>query len=105
MAPRTAERTSGLFLRLVHRNQDMTWLVACGGAGGAVGDGEVVFQGQHQGFGIDAGDGEIDDMGQGAVGVAIEDRIEWGEGGEEFLAEGQALICPSLPFLACEFGG
>lgn len=83
----------------------MAGFVARRGAGGAVGDGEVVLEGEDEGFGVDAGDGEVDDMGHGVVGVAIEDGMEWCEGGEQFLAEGHALFSPFLPFLASQFGG
>lgn len=53
-----------------HGSEDVAGGVVLGGAGGAVGDGDEVLEGEHDGLGIEAGDGDVERARQGFGGVA-----------------------------------
>jgi len=89
----------------VHGGQDVTAGQGLGGAGGAVGDGDEVGEGFHDFFGVDVGEGEVDDVGDGAGLVAVELGVERCEGGEEAVAEGLVGGGALVGFGEGEFGG
>lgn len=83
----------------------MAGFVAGGGAGGAVGEGEGVFGGHQEGFAVDAGEADVEDVGEAALGVAVDVVVDGLEVGEEFLAGGEGGGAAGGPFEAGQPGG
>ena len=65
----------------------MAGFVAAAGAGGAIAEGELVSQRQHQGFAFDAGEADIQDVRQAAGQIAVDPMLDRFQVGEQLLAD------------------